>query len=171
MTTISAHLQLKKIKKKDMNAVIDWFDTRQSKFYKIAWAYLKNHHDVEDVFHNTIIKVHDKIGQLKEDKYFETWVTSIFINECRTIYRKRKQRETEISKNEVGHESFQNKVKILDYLDQLDEKYKEIILLQYIQGYSQQEVSFIQNIPIGTVKSRIHRGLKKLRKIIEGGEE
>lgn len=69
---------LKKIKKQDMNALLDWFDARQSKFYKIGWAYLKNHHDVEDIFHNTILKVHDNIGQLKEDTYFETWVTSIY---------------------------------------------------------------------------------------------
>ncbi|MGE7603434.1 sigma factor [Peribacillus sp. NPDC097675] len=73
-----------------MNAVIDWFTARQSKFYKLGWAYLKNHQDVEDVFHNTIMKVHGKIGQLKEDQYFESWMTAIFINECRAIYRKRK---------------------------------------------------------------------------------
>lgn len=79
ITSISDSIILKRIKRKDMAAVIDWFDARKSKFYKIGWAYLKSHHDVEDVFHNTIIKVHEKIGQLKEDRYFESWVTAILI--------------------------------------------------------------------------------------------
>ena len=162
---------MKKIKKQDMNAVIDWFDTRKSKFYKIGWAYLKSHHDVEDVFHNTIIKVHDKIGQLKEEKYFETWVTSIFINECRSIYRKRKQNEVTSLEATEDMSQLESKMEVLEGLDQLDEKYKEIIILKYMKDYSQEEIADIYKLPIGTVKSRLYRGLVMLRKIIGGGEE
>ncbi|MCH1626862.1 RNA polymerase sigma factor [Ferdinandcohnia quinoae] len=170
ITAISDSIILKKIKKQDLHAVIDWFDSRKSKFYKIGWAYLKNHHDVEDVFHNTIIKVHDKIHQLKEEKYFETWVTSIFINECRDLYRKNKQKEVESSAVSEDMSQFETKLEVFDGLDQLDEKYKEVIILKYIKGFSQDEISDILKLPIGTVKSRLYRGLLLLRKVIEGGE-
>lgn len=153
-----------------MNAIIHWFDTRKSKFYKIGWAYLKSHHDVEDVFHNTIIKVHEKIHQLKEEQYFDTWVTSIFINECRNLYRKNKQREMEgpvVTEDMSQHET---KVEVLDGLAQLDEKYKEIIILKYMKGFSQDEIAEILKVPVGTIKSRLYRGLILLRKVIEGGE-
>jgi RNA polymerase sigma-70 factor (ECF subfamily) len=169
ITSISNSRILNKIKKKDMNAVVDWFDARKSKFYKIGWAYLKNHHDVEDVFHNTIIKVHDKIGQLKEDRYFETWVTSIFINECRSIYRKRKQQEMNNPQDTVDNSQFETKLDVLEDLDQLDEKHKEIIILKYLKGFSQKEIALILKLPVGTVKSRLYRGLMMLRKITEGG--
>jgi RNA polymerase sigma-70 factor (ECF subfamily) len=162
---------LKKIKKQDMTAVIEWFDTRKSKFYKIGWAYLKSHHDVEDVFHNTIIKVNEKIGQLKEDKYFESWVTTIFINECRSIYRKRKQKEMTSPLDTVDSNPFETRLEVLAELDQLDEKYKEMIILKYLKGYSQEEISLILKLPVGTVKSRLYRGLILLRKIIEEGED
>ncbi|MGG0287565.1 RNA polymerase sigma factor [Peribacillus butanolivorans] len=171
ITSISDYKILKKIKKQDMSAVMDWFNTRQSKYYKIGWAYLKSHQDVEDVFHNTIIKVHDKIGQLKEDSYFESWVTSIFINECRSIYRKRKPEEMENPEGSLDISQFQNKLEILEDLDQLDQIYKEIIILKYLQGYSQKEIAIILKLPVGTVKSRLYRGLLTLRKIIEGGED
>ncbi|MFJ7829648.1 RNA polymerase sigma factor [Peribacillus sp. NPDC097284] len=170
ITSISENKVLEKIKKQDMSAVIDWFTTRQSKFYKLGWSYLKNHQDVENVFHNTIMKVHAKIGQLKEDRSFESWVTSIFINECRAIYRKRKPSEMEFSQDMGAASHFQDELEILDDLDRLDEKYREMIMLRYLQGYSQKEIATIFKLPVGTVKSRIYRGLLMLRKIIEGGD-
>lgn len=169
ITSISDSIILKRIKRKDMAAVIDWFDARKSKFYKIGWAYLKSHHDVEDVFHNTIIKVHEKIGQLKEDRYFESWVTAIFINECRSIYRKRKQKEMTSPLDTVDSHPFETKLEVLTDLDQLDDKYKEMIILKYLKGYSQEEIAVMLKLPIGTVKSRLYRGLMMLRKISEEG--
>ncbi len=170
MTSIPDSIQLKRIKKQDMQAVLDWFDTRQSKFYKIGWAYLKNRHDVEDVFHNTILKVHDKIGQLKEDNYFETWVTSIFMNECRSVYRKRNKQVLESSPETVVSSPLESKFEVLEDLDQLEDIHKEVIILKYLQGFSQKEIARILNVPVGTVKSRMYRGLITLRKIIEGGD-
>lgn len=170
ITSISEDRLLKKIKKQDMNAVIDWFTARQSKYYKLGWSYLKNHQDVEDVFHNTIMKVHDKISQLKEEQYFESWVTSIFINECRAIYRKRKPGSLDVQQDTVDSPTFQSHLEMLDDLDRLDEKYRELIMLRYLQGYSQKEIATIFKLPVGTVKSRLYRGLLMLRKIIEGGE-
>jgi RNA polymerase sigma-70 factor, ECF subfamily len=161
---IKDSIMLKKIKEKDIDAVLSWFEARKSKFYKIGWAYLKNHHDVEDVFHNTILKVHDHIDKLKQDRYFETWVTSIFINECRDLYRrKRRQQEAVIEGNEAGqHPS--DRLDVLNALEQVDEKFREPILLKYIQGFSQEEIAGILGLPLGTVKSRIYRGLLILRK-------
>ncbi|MGD6856446.1 RNA polymerase sigma factor [Bacillus infantis] len=162
---IKDSIMLKKIKEKDIDAVISWFEARKSKFYKIGWAYLKNHHDVEDVFHNTILKVHDHIDKLKQDRYFETWVTSIFINECRDIYRRnrRRQQETAIEGKEAGQLP-SVRLEVLDALGHVDEKFREPVLLKYIQGFSQEEIAGILGLPLGTVKSRIYRGLLILRK-------
>ncbi|WP_340451246.1 RNA polymerase sigma factor [Peribacillus butanolivorans] len=108
---------------------------------------------------------------VKEDSYFESWVTSIFINECRSIYRKRKPKGMENPEDSLDISQFQNKLEILEDLDQLDQIYKEIIILKYLQGYSQKEIAIILKLPVGTVKSRLYRGLLTLRKIIEGGED
>ena len=170
ITSISHSIQMRKIKKQDMQAIVDWFDVRQSKFYKIGWAYLKNHYDVEDVFHNTIIKVHDKIGQLRKEQYFETWVTSIFINECRSIYRKKNKDALENPPEMIEEKTLESQLEVMDNLDQLENIHREVIILKYLQGFSQKEISHILNLPIGTVKSRLHRGLRMLRNLIEGGE-
>lgn len=162
---------LKKIKKQDMNALLDWFEIRQAKFYRIAWAHLKNHHDIEDVAHNTVMIVHEKINQLKEDKYFETWVTTIFINECRSVYRKRKKESEDRSLAFTDNQQAELTIELLEVLDQLEEIHKEVVTLKYIQGFSQKEIAQMLNLPLGTVKSRIYRGLRTLRKMMEGGDE
>ncbi|WP_318617629.1 RNA polymerase sigma factor [Sporosarcina sp. YIM B06819] len=170
ITSISDSIQMRNIKKQDMQAIVDWFDVRQSKFYKIGWSYLKNHYDVEDVFHNTIIKVHDKIGQLRKEQYFETWVTSIFINECRSIYRKKNKDTLENPPEMIEEKPLESQLEVMDNLDQLENIHREVIILKYLQGFSQKEISHILNLPIGTVKSRLHRGLRDLRNLIESGE-
>ena len=49
----------------------------------------------------------------------------------------------------------------------IDEIYKEVVILKYVSGYSQEEIGKILDIPIGTVKSRIYRGLRDLRKLLK----
>ncbi|MBB4826644.1 RNA polymerase sigma-70 factor (ECF subfamily) [Sporosarcina luteola] len=131
---------------------------------------MKDHHDIEDVFHNTILKVHEKIGQLRQDDYFETWVTSIFINECRAIYRKKNRQVAECPPETADERPIEDRLELMENLDQLDSHHKEAIILKYLQGYSQQEIADIVNVPVGTVKSRLYRGLSTLRKLMEGGE-
>lgn len=160
---------LKKIKKKDMNAVLDWFDTRKEKFYRIGWAYLKNHHDIEDVFQNTILKVHDKIGQLREDAYFETWVTSIFINECRDFYRKNNQKQQLVEEIASSTEDRESSIDVRQAINRLEEKYRAVIVLKYLKGYAQEEIAAALKLPVGTVKSRLYRGLLHLKKEMGGG--
>lgn len=163
-------LLLKRIKKHDMDAVVDWFGTRKNKYYRIGWSYLYNSYDIEDVFHGAIIKVYDNIHQLREEKYFETWVTSIFINECKRVLRERK-RAVDLENLEGDPASKDSYiVELKEHLINIEEMYREPIILKYISGYSQEEIAEILCIPIGTVKSRIYRGLLLLRKSM-GKEE
>ncbi|WP_053070374.1 RNA polymerase sigma factor [Alkalihalobacillus pseudalcaliphilus] len=160
-----ARLLIHQIKRNNMNILVTWFKERQTKYYRIGWSYLKNQHDIEDVTHSTILKVYENIRQLKQPDYFETWVTSIFINECKNIYRKRQKEHTQHlqEKEKITHTEVDLKLDLSRQVEQLDEPYKEVILLKFYSDYSLEEISMIIDIPIGTVKSRIYRGLKKLR--------
>ena len=157
---------IKKLKKGNIECLMDWMEFKKDKYYKIGWSYLYNHYDVEDVFQGTIIKIYEKINTLREEKYFETWVTSIFINECKGILRKRKREVTldNVIDSEESYEDDSN-IEFKELLDSLEDIYREVILLKVIGGYSQEDISKILDIPIGTVKSRIYRGLKTLREL------
>ncbi len=171
ITAVKDAMIIKRIKKKDLNAVLDWFDTRKEKFYRIGWAYLKNHHDIEDVFQNTILKVHDKIHQLREEAYFETWVTSIFINECRDFYRKNNQKRQLAEETASIPEDRESGLDMRQAISRLEEKHRDVIVLKYLRGYAQEEIAAALKLPVGTVKSRLYRGLLHLKKEIGGGRD
>lgn len=153
---------LRKIKQHDINSVAEWFGARKDKYYRIGWSYLYNRYDIEDVFHAAIIKVYDNIHQLRKDGYFESWATSIFINECKRVLRERKKSVAIDNMEDAASCDNCSNLELKDCLENIEQIYKEAIVLKYISGYSQEEISRLLHIPIGTVKSRIYRGLKLL---------
>ncbi len=155
--------------KEGLAELVKWMDERKKKYYKIGWAYLQNQFDIEDVFQNTILIVHEKRHQLREERYFETWVTRIFINECKRIYRQRKKLLYMTLDDQTAEQHHDLRPEVLEGLEQIDELYREVIILKYISGYSQEEIAQILDIAVGTVKSRISRGFKALRQVMERG--
>ena len=109
--------------------------------------------------------VYENINGLKNVNYFETWYVSILLNECR---KKLKIRNRELPKENIEcQEYYMDEYNFFQEINSIDEIYKEVIVLKYVSGYTQEGISKILNIPIGTVKSRIYRGLQELRKLLE----
>ncbi|MOA50598.1 RNA polymerase sigma factor SigY [compost metagenome] len=59
----------------------------------------------------------------------------------------------------------------LQALGELKSEWRMPVLLKYYYGYAQEEIAAMLDIPVGTVKSRLHNGLKQLRKELAGHEE
>lgn len=154
---------LMRIKQHDINSITDWFGARKDKYYRIGWSYLYSRYDIEDVFHGAIIKVYDNIYQLRKDKYFESWATSIFINECKRVLRERKKSVGIDSIEDVAACDDCSNMELKEQLENIEQIYKEVVVLKYVSGYSQEEIARLLHIPVGTVKSRIYRGLKLLK--------
>lgn len=144
---------------------MEWIMKRKDKFYKIAWSYVYNHEDIEDIFQNSMIKAYENISKLKDTNFFETWFISILLNECRQCLRNRKKEVLQENIEILGFHT--DGYNFFQEIDSIDEIFKEAIILKYISGYSQDEISKILDIPIGTVKSRIYRGLKELRSLMK----
>lgn len=154
-----------RIKKGELDFLIDWINIRKDKLYKICWSYVYNHDDIEDIIQNTILRAYENIGSLKESRYFETWFISILINECRQNLRNRKR---EVLQEDIVLDGvFYDNYDFFQEINSIDDIYKEVVILKYISGYSQQEISEILNIPLGTVKSRIYRGLRDLKSLLK----
>jgi len=162
-------LLVRKIKKGNVDSLLQWVDINKQKLYKIGWAYLKNHADIEDVFYNTIIKAIENISKLKSEEAFEAWFVSILLNECRKILRDKKRiiptDEIEFNNEAYSSDEQLEKYDLINGLKSIDEEYKELIILKYYSGYSQKEIAEILNMPLGTVKTKIFRGLKVLKAV------
>lgn len=112
-----------------------------------------------------MIIAYENITSLRKPDMFQTWFISILLNECRKSLRDRKR---VIPEEDIEmHGNYKDQYNFFEEINGIDEIYKEVVVLKYISGYSQEEIGKILDIPIGTVKSRIYRGLRDLRKLLE----
>lgn len=158
---------MKRIEKGDLEAINSWIVNKKDKLYKISWSYLYNHSDIEDVLQNTMISAYENIQSLRKIDMFETWFISILLNECRKLLRYKKR---VISQEDIEiHGNYKDQYNFFEEINEIDEIYKEVVVLKYVSGYSQEEIAKILDIPIGTVKSRIYRGLRDLGRLLKEG--
>lgn len=143
--------------------------------YNIAKPILKNDEDIADAIATTILKGYEKIKTLKQEAYFKTWITRILINECNNILRKNKkivyiedysQQEVKIQKETITQE---DKLDLMQAINQLEERTKEVIILYYYNELKIEEIASLLKIPVGTVKSRMNTGRAKLYSLLEKG--
>ncbi len=114
------------------------------------------------------IKPINQLKKLKQEKYFNTWLMRILINNCITYINKRKRliffrKNIDIIEK---HESTDNREGLLDLykaIDTLEDKFKMIIILRYFNDLTVPQIADIMDYPIGTVKTYIHKALKQLR--------
>ena len=78
---------VRKARKRDKEAFGQLIRQHTPGMYKVAKAILKNDEDAADAIQETALTCWEKLGILKKDKYFKTWMTRILINHCNQIYR------------------------------------------------------------------------------------
>ena len=157
---------IEEAKNKDPDAFDRLMRMQLNKMYRIAIAMLQNEEDAADAIQETVLKCWQKIGQLRDDKYFETWLTRILINQCNDILRSRKRIVFVEDIPEMIHEDhyFTNEWKTV--LNGLSEKYRIVMELYYVDGFSTKEIAGMLHITDANVRSRMVRGRKQLERIL-----
>jgi len=129
--------------------------------YRVASTQLCQQADREDAVQECLRKAWEKRHRLRDERYLQTWVIRILLNECHTM-RKRMAR-TLPSEDVPAAEPASETGVLKDALLSLEARYRTPILLHYIEGYSVAEVASILRVPQGTVKTWLARGRKALR--------
>ncbi|WP_091015188.1 MULTISPECIES: sigma-70 family RNA polymerase sigma factor [Paenibacillus] len=149
--------------KGDAEAFAALMELHQSQLYRIAYAYLHDEGDALEAIQESTFRAFHKLKKLKEPSYFGTWLIRILLNYC-ADERKRKNRFSPVTKIHESSSWDRPADPDLDAaVSTLDRDCKQIIILSYFEGFSLTEVADILDIPIGTVKSRLHRALGQLR--------
>ena len=122
-----------------------------------------------DACQDTFLKMVQNLPRYREKGYFKSWLYTIAANCCNDAFRK-KRPEASLDAavpdaGSVTHES-ENGMLIREALNKLPGEQKEVVILRYYHDFSTKDVARIQRVPAATVKTRLHRGLKKLRKIL-----
>ena len=169
----------------DRNAFNQIVERYKDKLSNFLYRFTYDIDSAQDLAQDTLLKVYIKKDSYKEIAKFSTWIYTIASNLAKTELRKIKRRKTytisdlstddrEFVIHQSDAESFEDEEdtlvsgKILQKcLNNLDDEFKNIIILRDIQELSYDEISKILKIPLGTVKSRINRGRFKLKDLLK----
>lgn len=124
---------------------------------------VKNKHIANDVFQNTFLKIHKSIQQLKASSKARAWAFQITRNEIANYFNQETPAEVMVASDDNMEEVSIDICCFDRFIDELPERYKEVIQLIYISGKKREEVAEILNISLTNVKARISRSKAMLK--------
>lgn len=138
--------------------------------------------DVEDLTQDVFIKVYQNLNDFDTSLKFSSWIYRIAHNETISNYRKLKSRPVSVSyddepalANQLAskvdfikeiEKEYDAKV-IRGVLAKMDKKYREVLILKFLEEKDYNEISDILQKPIGTVGAMINRGKKQFKDIVK----
>jgi len=166
----------------DSTAVTDLASTYGPRIHQLAFRYLKNWEDAEEVTQDVLLKVHRKIDAFRGDAALSSWIYRITFNTAMSRLRNgRFSRPHEVPRQDDASEQSsqdpadwssladdqvmraQLRDRLIEALTHLPEVYRVPVILRDIQGLSTEEASAILRVKPQTLKSRLHRGRLILR--------
>lgn len=130
--------------------------------FALAYSYLRNYEDAEDVLQQTFLTVKRKAYLYRVGTDARAWIFQIAKNAALDELRKRKQRKEGELLQEEGVET---PVVFLDELTaRLSEEEREIVIMHAVWGYKHKEIAEEKGLPLGTVTWKYNEAIKKLRK-------
>ena len=180
---------LERLKAGDDRALADVAETYGSKIYQLAFRYLRNKEDAEEVTQDVLFKVHRKVGAFRGDAALSSWIYRITFNAAmsrlRTAkYQRLQDEQRQTSSGESDQPVAPARPELADWSDMADEHvfrtqlrrrvlrailalpaiYRAPVIMRDIQGMSTEEASAVLRVKDQTLKSRLHRGRLILRK-------
>jgi RNA polymerase sigma-70 factor (ECF subfamily) len=138
--------------------------------YKIAYRYVANPTDADDVFSETFLAYFKKERTFQEEEHRKAWLIRVTINCAKDLLRGKtpwEELKEEIAEDNTFSLDSEEQLDLRAAIQQLRLEYREVICLHYLEGLSIQDISAILGRNENTVKTHLARGREKLRKFLE----
>lgn len=155
----------------DEEAFVALMQLHKEALLRTALAFLKNEHDALEALQETTYRAYKKIGSLKEPSYAKTWLIRIMINYCQDQLKKDKRYVRDGRSAETAVLDDQTQFELQEALSTLSPAEQQLIYMKYFQDVKIKDIAALEQIPEGTVKSRLHKTLRTLRSHFEGKGE
>ena len=136
-----------------------------------------------DLAQETFLSAHRHLGSFRHESRFSTWLHTIAVNHARAAGRRRRpsgsldavgadgqrlipEPAAELPAVSAGLEREELARRIAAALERLDDRYREVVVLADMHDASYEEIAATLDIPVGTVRSRLHRGRTELRSLL-----
>ncbi|MHC4840288.1 MAG: RNA polymerase sigma factor [Planctomycetota bacterium] len=159
-----------RLKRRDRDAVEELSEMFGNALTRAAWVYLGDQHAAADVVQDTLMAAWDSARKLKDETSLRPWLFGILFNRCRKVMRSlARRRKRELKAGLTSHEpaNTRDMEPLQHAIQQLDEDSRKVVVLRYLEEMSVEQTALALGIPEGTVKSRTHSALGKLRQLME----
>ena len=141
-------------------------ETYSGNVLRLSYAFLKNQSDAEDISQEVFITYMKKSPEFMEESSKKAWLLRVTSNKCKDFLRFRKRRPTVELADNFGYMPEESGF-LLSVVMRMDEKYRIPIHLYYYEDYSIKEIAKILHTNPATIGTRLARGRKHLKEMIE----
>ncbi|RJX40289.1 sigma-70 family RNA polymerase sigma factor [Paenibacillus pinisoli] len=165
---------VKKAQKGDKEALLQLILAEKEAYYRLAYSYMRNEADAMDVLEEMIVKLYERIGQLKKEESFYSWSKTILVNQCKRLLKRNNRviplgDKPDVNNGHIGstgisvYRQVEEQMDLQALLTHLNTDQREAIQLKYYHDLDYGSIAAMTRVSTGTVKSRIYQGLQKLR--------
>lgn len=134
-----------------------------------AYQSLKNYYDAEDIMQEVSVALVTGNPPFGDETHLKNWIVKVTLNKCINFKKSRKIRNT-VPLDDYLNLQAPKARRMMEELWQLPDNYRNIIYLYYYHSYKISEIAQILNKSPNTIGSNLRRARKKLKKILEEGE-
>ena len=157
--------------------------------YRMALRLTGNASDAEDLVQETYLRAFRALHQFRTGTNLRAWLFRILMNAFINEYRRQSRRPASTSLEELDEFSLYHQMldsnlqpavaqpeqevlarlseeSVLAALDELPVEFRQVVLLADVEGFSYKEIAEVLGVPIGTVMSRLHRGRRRLQRLL-----
>lgn len=173
---------VERVKKKEDDAFAELYNHMNQKIYFFAKSIVKDEYLAQDVVQETFISVYNNIHKLENNRLFVAWINRITYNCALKILNSKEMKaipiednivEVVLGKNMQSHSSSdpleaaltkEKGYRLAEHIYQLPMEFRVTLILRYLEELKLEEIAISMGCSVGTVKSRLSRGKKALRK-------
>jgi RNA polymerase sigma factor (sigma-70 family) len=126
--------------------------------------------DAADACQDALVAAWQHIGSFRGDSGFATWLCAIGANACRAIYRRRRPEPVDLDASALAQSDASAQIALRDAVDRalatLEEPIRIAVVLREYGGLSYEEVALATGAELNTVRTRIHRGRRRLADLL-----
>lgn len=166
---------IQRVKERDAGAFRVLVERYMKHAYNTAFSMVRNHEDAEDIAQEAFVRIYRSIDAFRGDSEFGTWLYRITVNASLDKIKQRKGKDEREVRNAdhladamtshatPAHDAVDVSGHIERALHELPTLQRAVVILRHINGLSTRQVGDILQCSEGTVKTHLHRGLKKMR--------
>ena len=161
----------------DERAFAELVDAHKDLVHAMVWRLAGDRSHVEDLAQDVFLKVHRGLPYFRGEARLSTWIYRIVMNVCSQA-KTRQPREVPLDADRAGRpiergqaDASFGEMELRDRLEKaiakLPEPYRVLVAAHHLQGVQYEALAEALGIPLGTVKTHLHRAKRRLRELLE----